>query len=620
MPGIAGLLTRMPSDRAQSELRQMLGVMRHESFYVARIWTDDTLGVYVGWTSHGGSFDDTGPLHDESGDVVLVFSGQDFPADGTIGRLKSQGHRLGEGEPNYLVHLYEEDPSFPACLNGFFHGVLADRRRRTVTLFNDRFGMHRLYTHETKDGVYFAAEIKAILAVRPELRSIDPRGLGESTVLGCVLEDRTLFAGIHALPGASAWQFESGRRARKTTYFQPQEWEAQPRLDGADFYRETRDVFARILPRYFAGRDRIGMSLTGGLDTRMIVAWRTSARASLPCYTWGGAYRDSQDVVVARRIARSCGQPHDVISVGDELLSRFAEYADRAVCLGDGRVNASAAADVYLNERARAIAPIRMTGLYGGEVLRGVRSFKPRSPLPGLFRSELVPFFEQARRTYEGLLECHPLSFAVFRQVPWHQSASLSLEATQVTMRTPFLDNELVKTLFRAPSSSRDGGDLCRRLIADGHSALARIPTDRGLGDGTRLSGTVSHAFQELLFKAEYAYDAGMPQWLARIDRLAQPLHVERLLLGRHNFLHFRVWYRDRLAKYVREMLLDQKSLSRTYVDRKAVERVVAGHISGDRNYTAEIHQLLGLELLHRNFVDGPNAAANPGSPAEAKV
>ena len=69
-------------------------------------------------------------------------------------------------------------------------------------------------------------------------------------------------------------------------------------------------------------------------------------------------------------------------------------------------------------------------------------------------------------------------------------------------------------------------------------------------------------------------------------------------------FSTFRVWYRDQLANYVREMLLDPRSLARPYVEPKAVRAVVEGHIKGNRNYTTEIHRLLTLELTHRLFVD----------------
>ena len=82
------------------------------------------------------------------------------------------------------------------------------------------------------------------------------------------------------------------------------------------------------------------------------------------------------------------------------------------------------------------------------------------------------------------------------------------------------------------------------------------------------------------------------------------PLHLERFFLGRHKFYHFRVWYRDTLSGYIREMLLDPRTLSRPYLDRKQVERIVQGHLKGGRNYTTAIHKVLTLELIHRLFID----------------
>src|SRR5260370_4158880 len=223
-------------------------------------------------------------LRSERGDVVLVFSGEEFPEAGITQRLKGRGHEFDLAGPSYLVHEYEDEPSFPAGLNGRFHGLLTDRRRGTTALFNDRFGMHRLYYHESKDAFYFDAEAKAILAVRPELRRMDARGVGEFVSCGCTLEGRTLFKGIQILPGGSRWVFGRGFAAQKETYFKPQEWENQTRLEPEPFYQELRDVFSRNLPRYFNGHERIAMSLTGGLDTRVIMAWHKSQPGFLTCY------------------------------------------------------------------------------------------------------------------------------------------------------------------------------------------------------------------------------------------------------------------------------------------------------------------------------------------------
>jgi asparagine synthase (glutamine-hydrolysing) len=98
-----------------------------------------------------------------------------------------------------------------------------------------------------------------------------------------------------------------------------------------------------------------------------------------------------------------------------------------------------------------------------------------------------------------------------------------------------------------------------------------------------------------------------MPQWVAQVDHLFAPLHLERIWLGRHKLYHFRVWYRDRLANYVREMLLDSRSLARPYINPDAVRKIVSAHLKGNRNYTTEIHRLISLELVHRLFLDTHN-------------
>jgi asparagine synthase (glutamine-hydrolysing) len=605
MPGIVGLIGRKPREEAEGELRQMIACLRHEDFYVTGTWTDESLGIYIGWAARKGSFSDGMPLRNERGDVVLAFAGEEFPEPATVRRLTELGHDVAVDGPAYLVHLYEEDAAFPVGLNGRFHGLVADLRRGSATLFNDRYGMERLYYHEAKDAFYFAAEAKAILAVRPELRKLDPRGLGEFIACGAVLENRSLFEGIAVLPPASAWTFRGGSLEKKSGYFDPKEWEDQEPLDAESFYRELREAFTHNLPRYFGGRERVAMSLTGGLDTRMIMAWQRAEPGNLPCYTFGSMLRENHDVRVARRVAQACKQPFEVIPAGQEFLSRFPYYAERAVYLTDGCIDVNRSPDLYLNEKARQIAPVRMTGDYGGEVLRGVGRLKPVSPSPALFHQEFLSFIRQAGDTHAELVRGHPISFTVFKQAPWDYRGVVALEQTQLSLRSPFLDNNLVRQVFRAPAQAIADSEDCLRLIADGKKELLRIPTDRGLaGNKGRLLSAASRSFLEFQFKAEYAYDMGMPQWVAKADHVFSGFHLERLFLGRHKVFHFRTWYRGALAGYVREMLLDPRSVGRPYVDRKGLEAVVGSHLKGDRNYTTEIHKLLSLELIHRVFLD----------------
>ena len=220
---------------------------------------------------------------------------------------------------------------FFAKLNGWFAGVVIDLRRNIVILFNDRFGLHRVYYSETDAGFYFASEAKALIKVLPQHRRLNEESLAEFFSCGCPLRGKTLFAGLSVLPAGATWTFSPGQKPVRGKYFDSSEWKNQGRLGLEEFYERLRETFARVVPRYLRGREKVGVSLTGGVDSRMFMAWCSAAPASLPCYTFGGMFRDSIDVKLARNIAAICRQPHEVLTVGDDFLSQFPKLLDETV-------------------------------------------------------------------------------------------------------------------------------------------------------------------------------------------------------------------------------------------------------------------------------------------------
>jgi len=210
-----------------------------------------------------------------------------------------------------------------------------------------------------------------------------------------------------------------------------------------------------------------------------------------------------------------------------------------------------------------------------------------------------------AARTYSEEADGNRLSFIAFKQVPWHHFARFAVEQSQVTIRSPFLDNDLVALAFQAPPGMAMSLEPLLRLIADGNPQLGCIPTDRGVTyPAGRSLDHVRRSIQEFLTRAEYAYDYGMPGWLARFDTCLAPLRLERLFLGRQKFCHFRSWYRHQLAGYVKQVLLDPRSRNRFWVNSPALVRMVAAHVKGTRNYTLELHKLISLELVQRLLLD----------------
>jgi asparagine synthase (glutamine-hydrolysing) len=606
MPGIVGIIAKKPAAENQAALGAMLKCMVHESFYVSGSWSDEKLGLWIGWTGLKDSFSDCMPVWNESRDICLIFSGEDFADQQDVDALRAKGHVFESGNASYLVHLYEElGPKFLEKLNGWFNGVLVDLREQKAILFNDRYGAARIFFHENDRGIFFSSEAKSLLKVLPDTRKLDFKSLGEFLSCGSILQDRTLFAGIAMLPGGSAWSFSPGQPVRKESYFRKEQWEALPQLDAAVYYDRLKEAWARTLPKYFRGKGKVGLSLTGGVDSRMILAWIQSGPGELPCYTWGGSYRDCKDVTLSRRLAEISRQSHQTIPVADEFLSQFPALAEKAIYLSDGGMDVTGAIDVFVQRKAREIAPIRLGGVYGGEILRRLVMFKPVALPQDYLQPELARSVDESFATYRQELQGNRLSFTAFKQAPWHMTAKFAIEGSQLIYRTPYFDNDLVSLAYQSPPEATATNDVSLRLISDGNPAMKTVETDRSLTENSIPVVTqIAHAYQQFTFKAEYAYDYGMPQWLAKVDHVFSPLHFEKLFLGRHKFHHFRVWYRDRLSKYVKDVLLDSRTRSRPYLRGAGLEETVNSHVRGNRNYTLQIHKLLAVELIQRQLIE----------------
>ncbi len=605
MPGIVGIISQRPSAQYDALVKSMAKCLIHEPFYTEGIYINQEVGLWSGWACHKDAFGDCLPIWNEKRDICLLFSGEDFTDQIDIAALRMRGHEVGSDDASYLVHLYEEmGCAFLEKLNGWFSGVLLDLRAQKIVLFNDRYGVNRLYYHEDASGFYFASEAKSLLKILPGTHQLNMRSLGEVLCCEAVLQNRSLFSGISLLPPGSAWVFSSGEPVKKKTYFKQETWEGQSELRESEFYEKLEETWRRVLPKYFLGKQSIGLSLTGGVDSRMILAWAPRLPGTLPCYTWGGKYRDCADVKIARRTAKVCRQPHNTILVGAEFLSQFHDLAERAVYISDGTMDVTGSIDMYVQRLARQIAPVRLSGVCGGEILRRLVMFKPGPPQQGLFDPELERSFRDATATYAGELQGHRLSFASFKQAPWLMASKFTVERSQVTYRTPYFDNDLVALAYQTPAKLLDNKPALR-LIADGNPALGKIGTDRGLAFRS-VPGVnrALHWYQEFTFKAEYAYDYRMPQWLARVDHAFAPLHLERLFLGRHKFHHFRVWYRDELSRWLKEILLDSDARSRPYLRANSLEKILKAHTSGQRNYAFEIHKILTLEFIQRKLIE----------------
>jgi len=606
MPSIAGFFDTGSIGSPEALLETMMETLHMEDHFSSGWFHDGERGIHICWTAHEHSFADGAPWENERKDKLLIFSGEDFQDRETFEELREKGHSFRADSAEYIVHMYEEyGQGLFERLNGWFTGLLVDRSTGKACLFVDRFGMKKLFYCIVDGNLIFSNEIKPILAASQLPKEVDPDALADYLTFGCLLGEKTWFRGIQATSGGALLTWSKKAGLSESGYFTETQWEGQERVTLPEYRRTLSDLLKRNLTKYFQGRQQNGFSLTGGFDTRMILANCRPVAGELPCYTFDGKGTDTNDTKVARKVAASVGQSHETFRLDDTFFGNFGDLVEDTIRISCGHHDASGAHDLYFNRMARQTATVRISGKFGSEIIRGFSMFKPFHLRGEAVQGDLKPFIGAALSRYEENIRVHPTTASAFKNIPWKEYGKLLVEQSQVTFRTPYMDNDLVAFTYKSPAEPFDNRVLCEELVRLGSEELFRIRTDRGYcGGGNRYLSRLIQKYHYLTFMAEWYVNEGMPDALAVWDKKLQFTGLDRMILGRHKFLFYRKWYRDELSGYVKEILLDTKAKERSYVNPQGLEKMVASHLSGRANFTETINRLVSLEIFHRVFVD----------------
>jgi asparagine synthase (glutamine-hydrolysing) len=498
----------------------------------------------------------------------------------------------------YLARLYDElGDAFFGELNGTFSGMLVDSSAFSVKLFNDRMGFQKTFWVEDKNGLFhFSSEAKSLLRVHPRAREFDPDGLAQFLGYGCTFGETTLYKGISLMPGGSMWEFRPNTPVKKKTYFHPNDWQIDTPIEPHAFYEEFTEIFRHVVPHYFPEAGT-GISLTGGWDTRMILSCLHAGRGEYPCYTFGGLRRETVDIRLARQIAKVAGQDHSVLSLQQDFLTDFDAHAEKTVYVSDGWSDVCFTHEIYLNRMARQVSPARVTGNFGSEILRAITTFKE----VGLRTEYLNKLGIDTARLKEQLnseRQSNGASFAIFREIPWKLAAVSRLAGSQLSLRSPFLDTEVLKLACRYPTLVGSESRLPASVVGHEYPDLLQIQTDRGqAGSGGPLTSVLMPVFYSVTFKLDYLLTEGLPGFAPIFSDLVS---ADNVLPLRHKYLEYRRWFRGPLRGYVEDVLGGNHSFVSGLFGRNSVERTLVNNASGLRNELADINTLLTLELIDK--------------------
>jgi asparagine synthase (glutamine-hydrolysing) len=534
---------------------------------------------------------------------MLADAGLPHPAEGSDSELVLQ-----------LYQAYGTD--FAIKVNGAFAVAIWNQESRQMVLVNDRLGLYPLYYAHVPSGLIFACGVRALLAEPMLPRCVDKIAMAQFLTFDHVLGQRTLLEGVHLLPQATVLAFQEGRLTLQN-YWRPQH-PLTYEFGTEDHWREALAAGLRkAVERQAPGNLPAGLLLSGGLDSRYLAALLVEQSGPpLRTFTWGIPGCD--DVRYAAELAKILKTQHYFYELKPDWLKH---RAAQAVALTDGLGNVVNLHALATLDQEAQHARIAYKGFLGdammGYALRpqfwadydnstryrahfqahedqGVITFHPKDHA-NLFtdafqRAVGDGVMDAYRRGMDSAgsiqLADQRIYFDYTQRVPRMTLNGVEVVRSQLLVRLPFADNDLVELALRIPPGWRYERRLVRSAFITAYPILAQVPsTDNGLP-------MVSCA-RDLRLRGE--------DWL-RWHLQAAGLKMIRYPRGKH-YQDYEMWFRGILRSWVEETVLSEQALARGYFNPQAVRHIVAEHMAGT-DHTVRIGALLTLELWHRQFME----------------
>ncbi|MCB1771443.1 MAG: asparagine synthase (glutamine-hydrolyzing), partial [Candidatus Competibacteraceae bacterium] len=280
MCGIAGVFLQEHTPD-QACLLDVLSVLRHRGPDDIGLHAFEQIGMAFTRLSiidldHGHQ-----PLYSTDKNLCLIGNGEIYNAIELRQHLTEKGYRFAsrsDFEP--ALYAYQEyGLDFLKHLEGMFGFALYDQRQNRLLLVRDRLGIKPLFIWQTKEGVYFGSELKALFALRRQHRpAVDSVGLAQYLQSGFAATHTTLCQGVERLLPGEALLIESSGHCRRWRYWTPQG--VEPRVtDFADAAERFDALMTDVIRKHLRSDVPFGLFLSGGIDSATLLALTKRAGA-----------------------------------------------------------------------------------------------------------------------------------------------------------------------------------------------------------------------------------------------------------------------------------------------------------------------------------------------------
>jgi hypothetical protein len=427
--------------------------------------------------------DDLEPATMGDGRFVLWMAGEAFTsADAALPITNTAASRTATFRRALLARWLASGVDAIRDLVGEYQIAVWDARDRVLTIANDRFGGLPMYWSETPDGVAFAGGVRGVL-MAPAVRS-DPDldALREAVSFGGYrLGSRTNVAAVQMVEGATVQTISAGRRSA-SRYWSWKDIRPQPARDVREIIEQVQALWRRSIADRTTDEARYGQTLSGGLDSRAILAAAAPGR-HLTAITYGLPGCD--DAVYASRAAAAAGatwifQP---LYAGDWLHTRSAHIQST-----DGLIDLSDLMHLESLPLQREHFDVHMSGFIG-DAVSGPTFAAVRSPedvlmkLPWYGASLSLPYDTALTRARElvSSLNGAPARFALLEhKVPQSTNRWTAAWRPWLRVRKPFIDYAFFDLCQGLPVEVRLEGRLHERWLRKSYPAcFASIPNQK---------------------------------------------------------------------------------------------------------------------------------------------
>lgn len=555
------------------------------------------------------------PMSDAAETVWVAFNGEIYNFPELRAELEGFGHVFRtRSDTEAIIHGYKQWGSgVLRRLNGMFGLAIWDVAARRLTLARDAAGIKLVYYRVAEGTVTFGSELRAVLTALPERPRLDMTALNLFLRYRYTPSPLTLYEGIHKLAPGTMAVFEKG------------DWRVERWLEGAggtqglarsdaEVTEELFSIYQRALKRHLIADVPVGLLLSGGVDSGLLLGLMNQNGRDWPTYTIGygqAAYADDE-LGDAAETARIMSARHYPVQISH---AQFEHALPRIVSIVEEPVASSSIIPMYfVCERARRDVKVALVGqgpdeLFGGYTRHlGVRYGGAWRAIPAALRAGLE----------SGL-----------RRLPRREALKRGLHSLGVEDRLrryqnvfSLLPGEGVDGLFRPGLLPEGAGDEVLNLWADLEPEIAASDELAGL----QVLELASSLPDELLMYADklsmiHSLEVRVPYLDREVVQFAQRLPARfKIRRGERKWAHRRVcekflpaeilarkkrgfavnvvdeWFRGSLGGHLDGYLGDPSSRMFQYLDPGAVGQLLAAHRSGRQDNHKMLFSLVVLE------------------------